>query len=146
MRDIAVIYREPAKRKQKLKDAALDESNQSSDEESAIRQIAGDVIVIDNEGAVLQTTVLALCPTRWCVRARALQRVLDLWPSIRRAVNQLLTENCRRKTKIKLESLKKSFQMLLNSKHEKTKNNILKRLILLLMFYCIHGLNNIPFT
>lgn len=52
--------------------------------------------------------MLALCPTRWCVRARALQRVLDLWPSIRRAVNQLLKENCRRETKIKLESLKKS--------------------------------------
>ena len=93
VRDIAVIFRESAKRKQKMKDTALDESNQSSEDESVIRQITGDVTVIDNEGAVLLvTTFLALCPTRWCARARALQRVLDLRPSIRRAVNQLHTE------------------------------------------------------
>ena len=46
VRDIAVIFRESAKRKQKMKNTALDESNQSSEDESVIRQITGDVIVI----------------------------------------------------------------------------------------------------
>jgi hypothetical protein len=118
VRDIAVVFRESAKRKQILRDIVIDEqeefqatvsdNNDQLDRQKTIEQIAADVTVIDGDSSLTKTSVLALCPTRWCVRARALRRVLDLWPSIRQAVDHLLQQHCRPETKTKLISLEKS--------------------------------------
>lgn len=115
--DIAVIFRDSSNRKQKLKDVVNDhqeqrerglENNETSEHEQMIRQIAADITVADSDSCAPKMTVLALCTMRWCVRACALKRALELWPSIRLAVDQLAKERCRPETKTKLLSLQKS--------------------------------------
>ena len=69
VKDCANVFRESAKRKQKL------------------QQLADDIAVSDgrNESA----TLLALCPTRWYVRYRSITKLLKFWKVVLLALDEL---------------------------------------------------------
>jgi hypothetical protein len=72
LKDCANVLRESAKRKQKL------------------QQIADDIVVSDgrNESA----TLLALHPTRWCVRYWSITKLLTFWKVALLALDELAKE------------------------------------------------------
>jgi hypothetical protein len=86
-KDCANVFRESAKRKQKL------------------QQLADDIAVSDgrNESAIL----LAICPTRWCVRYRSITKLLKFWKVVLLALDELAKEAGRGDAKCKLEGLRK---------------------------------------
>jgi hypothetical protein len=88
VKDCANVFRESAKRKQKLK------------------TIADDIAVNDNTDAD-SVTLLALCPTRWCVRAKAIKRMLSLWKVVVLGLDELSVEAGRGEIKSKMVGLRK---------------------------------------
>ena len=89
VRDCANIFRESAKRKQKLK------------------QIADDISVSTETESGQSTFLLSLCPTRWCVRSRAITRMLKCWKAILLAMEELVSESGRGDMKSKIDGLRK---------------------------------------
>jgi hypothetical protein len=87
VKDCANVFRESAKRKQKLK------------------QLAADIAVADGQNE--SVTLLALCPTRWCVRYRAITKLLKFWKVVLSALDELVLETGRGDVKCKMEGLRK---------------------------------------
>jgi hypothetical protein len=87
VKDCANVFRESAKRMQKL------------------REIADNIAVSDgrNESAAL----FALCPTRWCVRYRSITKLLKFWKVVLLALNELAKEAGRGDVKCKLKGLRR---------------------------------------
>ena len=52
-------------------------------------------------------TLLALCPTRWCVRYRSITKLLKFWKVVLLALHELAKEAGRGDVKCKLEGLRK---------------------------------------
>ena len=73
VKDCANVFRESAKRKQKLKQLSDDISVISTDSDT-------------DSGSVF---LLSLCPTRWCVRSKAVSRILKSWKVIVLALDEL---------------------------------------------------------
>jgi len=92
VRDCANIFRESAKRKQKLK------------------QIADDISVasVETESAFL----LFLCPTRWCVRSRAINRILKSWKAILLSLDELVTESGRGESRSKIDGVRNQMRTM----------------------------------
>lgn len=93
VRDIANVFRESAKRKEKL------------------RVIADDIAVLDGTNDS-PAVLLALCPTRWCVRTRAITRLLKSWKVVMLALDELLLETGRGDAKSKMVGLRKQMSKM----------------------------------
>lgn len=87
VKDCANVFRESAKRKQKL------------------QKLADDIAVADGHNE--RVTLLALCPTRWCVRYRAITKLLKFWKVVLSALDELILEPGRADVKCKMEGLRK---------------------------------------
>ena len=81
------IFRESAKRKQKL------------------QQLVDDIAVSD--GRHESVTLLALCPTRWYVRHRFITKLLKFWSVVLLALDELVKEAGRGDVKCIMEGLLK---------------------------------------
>ena len=91
VKDCANVFRESAKRKQKLKQLSDDISVISADSDT-------------DSGSVF---LLALCPTRWCVRSKAVSKILKSWKVIVHALDELKAEVARGDVKCKIDGLYK---------------------------------------